>query len=134
MTKRPREPGRSASTVLVVDHDQSVRTITRHLLESEDYRVLDAGDSVAAERIAKLYVGPIHALLVEVDVSGASGLALADRLRSLRPELKMLFMSTHAQRELVKNGQLAPALPFIRKPFDAAALALKLRSVLGATS
>jgi two-component system, cell cycle sensor histidine kinase and response regulator CckA len=134
MTKRPREPGWSTGTVLVVDHDQSVRTTTRHLLESQDYRVLDAGDSVAAERIAKLYVGPIHVLLIDVDVSGASGLALADRLRSLRPELRMLFTSRQAQRELVKNGQLAAASPFIRKPFNADELALKLRSVLRATS
>jgi two-component system cell cycle sensor histidine kinase/response regulator CckA len=134
MTKRPREPGRSPGTVLVVDHDHAVRTMTRHLLESHDYRVLDAADSVGAERIAKLYVGPIHLLLVDVDVAGTRGLALADRLRSLRPELRLLFMSNQAQRELVKTGQLAVASPFIRKPLDADALALKLRSVLGATS
>jgi DNA-binding NtrC family response regulator len=132
MTKTPHEPGRSSGTVLVVDQDQSVRTTTRHLLEAEDYRVLDAGDSVAAERIAKLYVGPIHVLLIDVDVSGASGPALADHLRGLRPELRTLFTSGQTQRELVKSGQLAATSSFIRKPFDAGALALKLRSVLGA--
>jgi len=133
MTKRPRKAARSSGTVLVVDHDHSVRTITRRLLESYGYRVLDAGDSPAAEQIAKLYVGPIHVLLVEVDVSGTSGLALADRLRSLRPEARVLFMSDHAQSELAKKGELGTQLPFIRKPFRGGELALKVRSGLGAT-
>ena len=64
MTKRPRKAARSSGTVLVVDDDRSVRTIARRLLESHGYRVLDAGDAAAAERIAKLYVGPIHLLLI----------------------------------------------------------------------
>jgi two-component system cell cycle sensor histidine kinase/response regulator CckA len=104
------------------------------VLESHGYRVLDAGDSAAAEQIAKVYVGPIHVLLVEMDVFGTSGLTLAERLRSLRPEPSVLFMSGQAQTELVKKGALGARTPFIRKPFKAGELALKVRRVLGDVS
>ena len=132
-TTNPRKAARSSVTVLVIDQDHSLRTTARRLLESHGYRVLDAGDSAAAERIAKLYVGPIHVLLIEVDVSGTSGLELADRLRSLRPEPRVLFMSRHAHRELLAEGRIGARLPFIRKPFTGGDLTVKMRGVLGAT-
>ena len=119
--------------MLVVDHDHSVRTTARRLLESHGYRVLDAGDPAAAERIAKLYVGPIHVLLIEVDVSGASGVVLAEHLRVLRPEPRVLFMSRHAHRELLAEGRIAARLPFLQKPFKGRDLTVKMRGVLSAT-
>ena len=132
-TTTPRKAARPSDTVLVVDHDHSVRTTARRLLESHGYRVLDAGDSAAAERIAKLYVGPIHLLLIELDVSGASGVSLADRLRLLRPEPRVLFMSGRAHRELLAEGRIGARVPFIQKPFKARELTLKMRGVLSAT-
>lgn len=132
-TSKPRKAARSSATVLVVDHDDSVRAAARRLLESHGYRVLDAGDSTGAERIAKLYVGPIHVLLIELDVSGASGVALADRLQLLRPEPRVLFMSRHAHRELLAEGRIRARLPFIQKPFKGRELPVKMRGVLNAT-
>lgn len=128
-TKQPRKAARSSDTVLVVDHDHSARTTARRLLESRGYRVLDAGDSAAAERIAKLYVGPINVLLIDLEVSGASGVALADRLRSLHPEPKVLFMSRRAHRELLAEGRIGARLPFIQKPFKGGDLAARLSSL-----
>jgi CheY-like chemotaxis protein len=132
MTKRARKAARSSATVLVVDPDQSLRALVRRLLESRGYRVLDAGDSAAAEQIARVYVGPIHLLLVELDLAGASGPALADHLRASRPEPRIVFMSADARKELVRKGQLAAGLAFIRKPFDGDELALTLRAALAA--
>jgi two-component system, cell cycle sensor histidine kinase and response regulator CckA len=131
-TTKPRKAARSSATVLVVDHDHSVRTTARRLLESHGCRVLDAGDSAAAERIAKLYVGPIHVILIELDVSGASGVALADRLRLVRPESRVLFMSRHAHRELLADGRIGARLPFIQKPFKGRELTVRMRGVLSA--
>jgi DNA-binding response OmpR family regulator len=128
-TKQPRKVARSSDTVLVVDHDHSVRTTARRLLESRGYRVLDAGDSAAAERIAKLYVGPIDLLLIELDVANASGVALADRLRLLHPEPKVLFMSRRAHRELLAEGRIDARLPFIQKPFKVRELTARLSSL-----
>jgi two-component system, cell cycle sensor histidine kinase and response regulator CckA len=132
MTKSSRNSARSSGTVLVVDPDHALRTVVRRLLESHDYRVLDAGDSAAAEQIARVYVGPIHLLLVELDLAGASGLALADRLRALHPEPRVVFMSAEPKKELVRKGELVTGLAFIRKPFDGDQLVLTLRAALAA--
>ena len=94
--------------------------------------MLDAADSTAAEQIARVYVGPIHLLLVEVDLAGTSGVALADRFVTFRPEPKVVFMSAVARKELVSRGQLGSRLAFIRKPFDRDELALMLRAALAA--
>jgi len=131
MTKRPGKAARSPATILVVDPDDSLRKATRGLLESLGYRVLDASYAAGAEQIAKLYVGPIHVLLVEAEASGLNGQALADHLRSLHPELRVLFTCGRTQKELVKQGQLAARLPFIRKPFKGGQLGRAVRSVLG---
>ena len=133
MAKSPRKAAPSSGTVLVVDPDDSLRKVTRGWLESVGYRVLDASDAASAEQIARLYVGPIHVLLVEVDFSGTSGQALAERLRSLHPELRVLFASGRPQKELVQQGRLGAHLPFIRKPLEKGRLALKVRGVLGAS-
>ena len=130
MTQRPREIAGSSGTVLVVDHDQSLRLLARRLLESAGYRVLDAGDGPGAEQIATLYVGPIHVLLVEVDMSTTDGGGLSDRLQSLHPELAVLVASGRPQRELVKKGLLDSRTPFVRKPFERRRLAAKVRDLL----
>ncbi len=131
MTKKPRKTARSPGTVLVVDPDDSTRKRTRALLESLGYRVLDSADAAGAQQIAKLYVGPIHVLLIDVAVPGPGAQALAERLRSLHPELQVLFTSAQPQGELVKQGRLAPRLPFIRKPFERERLAARVRGVMG---
>ncbi len=133
MTKKAGKTARSPATVLVVDPDDSLRKITRGLLESLGYRVLDSSYAAGAEQIAKLYVGPVHVLLVEVEVSGLIGQALADRLRALHPELRVLFTSSQPQEELIEQRQLGPRQPFIRKPFERDALGMKVRAVLGAS-
>ena len=132
MTKRSRKAAPSSATVLVVDPDHGVRVLVRRVLESRDYRVLDAGDSAAAEQIARVYVGPIHLLLVELDLAGASGPALAERLRAFRPEPRVVFMSADARKDLVRKRQLGLGTTFIGKPFDGEALATVLHTALAA--
>ncbi len=131
MTKKRHRAARSPGTVLVVDPDDSTRRKARALLESLGYRVLDSADAAGAEQLAKLYVGPIHALLIEVDIPGPGGQALVERLGSLHPQLRALFTSVQPQGNLVKQGRLGPRLPFVRKPFEGRRLAAKLRSLLG---
>ena len=130
MRQRRHKASRASETVLVVDHNDSVRKVTRQFLESRGYQVLDASDATGAERIVKLFVGPIHVLLVEVEIPRMGGPALADGLRSLHPEIRVLFMSDRTQTELIKQGQLGIRVPFIRKPFDRVRLALKVREML----
>ncbi len=122
---------RSWETILVVDDEDSVRTGVRQTLACQGYRVLDASDDAAAEQIVKLYVGPIHLLLAQVDPPKVSGRALADRLRSLHPELGVLFLSYQTSRELIRQDLLESGTPFLRKPFSDVQLTAKVSALLG---
>ena len=116
------------ATVLVVDRDHSLRLTARRLLESEGYLVLDACDAAAAEQLATLYVGPIHVLLVEMDVPTTGAQALSDRVRRLHPDIKVLIASDRPRRDL--SSRPGSATPIVRKPFEKRRLVDDIRRVL----
>jgi DNA-binding response OmpR family regulator len=124
----PRDAVISSATVLVVDHDPGLRLTARRLLESEGYVVLDAGDATGAEQIATLYVRPIHVLVVELDEPTIGARTLAERLRGIHPEMRVIFASDRPRRELA--GRVDARAPIVRRPFDKSRLAAKLRTVL----
>ncbi len=107
-----------------------LRTLTRRLLERHGYTVLEAGTADAALGLSRDHVGPIHLLLADVVLPGASGPTLADELRSRRAQLKVLFMSGYTEDAIVHRGVLKPNTAFINKPFSADSLAAKIREVL----
>jgi DNA-binding response OmpR family regulator len=127
MTQRPRATAGSSGTVLVVDRDRSLRLLARRQLEAAGYRVLDAGDAADAERIATLYVGPIHVLVVDADPAAS---ALCERLQTLHPEMAVVRASERPRSELVKRGRLDARTPFVRKPFAGSRLPAKVGHLL----
>jgi DNA-binding response OmpR family regulator len=92
--------------------------------------VLDAADASDAERIARVYVGPIHLLLVEVVVLDAAGSAIAERLRSMHAESQTVFLSTRSQADLVRKRELRVDQHFLRKPFDEEQLVFRIQETL----
>jgi len=124
----PRTPG--SETILLVEDEAPLRALTRRLLERHGYTVLEAGSADAALAIAREHVGPIHLLLADVVLPGASGPTLAGELLSRRADLKVLFMSGYTEDAIVHRGVLAPNTAFINKPFSGENLAAKVRDVL----
>ncbi len=117
-------------TILVVDDDPVVLALARDIVAGEGYRVLEAAGGEDALRIAADYAGPIHLLLTDVVMPGMNGPDLADRLRSIRRDMKVLFMSGFTA-EIVADYRVIPGAPLITKPFTLAGLALKVRRILG---
>jgi two-component system cell cycle sensor histidine kinase/response regulator CckA len=122
-------PGGS-ETVLLVEDEEVVRGLARQILEEAGYRVLVAPQGEEAIRLCIEHAKEIHLLLTDVVMPGAGGKEVADRLASLRPGIKVLFMSGYTDEAIVHHGVLDPNVKFIQKPFSPAALARKVREVL----
>jgi PAS domain S-box-containing protein len=123
-------PTHGSETILLVEDESDLRALTRRVLEKHGYRVLEAGTAGAALALTGEHTGPIHLLLADVVLPGASGRMLADELLTRRAELKVLFMSGYTEDAVVRRGVLAANTAFIQKPFSAEGLAAKVREVL----
>ena len=131
----PREPvglkrRLPGETILVVDDELMVLALTRDILVGEGYQVLEAPGGEDALRIAEGHAGAIHLLLTDVVMPEINGRQLADRLRRIRRETKVLFMSAFTT-ELLADYEVMSGDPLITKPFSVADLTHKVREILG---
>jgi two-component system cell cycle sensor histidine kinase/response regulator CckA len=120
-------------TILLAEDDEMLRPLSKGLLEKLGYRVLEAENVERALAVASAYAGPIHLLVSDVVMPGASGRELARRLAPTRPDTRVLFVSGYTDDAVVHHGMLEPGLTFLQKPFTPAALARKVREVLDTT-
>jgi two-component system, cell cycle sensor histidine kinase and response regulator CckA len=122
-------------TILLVDDEVDILALAREMLEEQGYQILDALNAEEAVRVAAAHAGPIHLLLTDVVMPGASGQDLAQLLGLQRPDLRVLYMSSFAiikgQRQFaeVENG-LELGAPIILKPFTSDRLMEKVQEVL----
>jgi PAS domain S-box-containing protein len=119
-------------TVLLAEDDEILRPLTRGVLEKLGYTVVSAANAEAAVALADRHVGPIHLLIADVVMPGASGRELARRLAQTRPDTRVLYISGYTDDAIVHHGMLEPGLAFLQKPFTPSALARKVREVLEA--
>jgi len=121
---------RGDETVLLVEDEPEVRDLAREILEGSGYTVLQACDPLEAVLMAEQHPGPIHLLLTDVIMPRQSGRALVERLRPMRPEMQVLYVSGYTNEAIVRHGVLDPDTLFIQKPFTLAALGHKVRAAL----
>ena len=114
--------------VLLVDDEDTVRRVTSRLLEKLGYSVSTATDGPTALEMLE-NEGPFDLVLTDVVMPGMTGIELADRIREMRPDQRILFTSGYTTREYGRApGQ--PPRPFMPKPFSMADLAANVRKVL----
>ena len=118
-------------TILIVDDEPEVRAVARDMLKAKGYTTLDTGDPTLALRVARTEPQPIHLLLTDVVMPLMNGRQLAEKIRTLRPGVKVLYMSAYTTATVEGYGiRLAPGEPFVLKPFRMEDLASKVRSAL----
>src|SRR5262249_33729449 len=83
----------SRQTILLVDDDGQLRQLIETVLKKSGFTVLSAESGEEAQGISTAYHGPIHLLLTDVVMPGASGREIARLIRQQRPELEVLYMS-----------------------------------------
>ncbi len=118
-------------TILVVEDEVGVRSLVRMALSSVGYQVLETVDPGDALSKCANHNGPIDLLLTDVVMPQMSGPMVAERVVSLRPGIKVLYMSGYTDDAIVHHGVLSQEMPFIQKPFSPPALRRKIREVLG---
>jgi FixJ family two-component response regulator len=94
--------------------------------------VLTAAGPAAALELSDRHPGPIHLLLTDVVMPEMSGRELRLRLKSLRPWMRILYMSGYTDEALGRHGVLEPGTFLLQKPFRVGALGQKVREVLDA--
>jgi CheY-like chemotaxis protein len=121
-----------SETILLVEDEKAVNLVLSEILGEAGYAVVASSSPIEAVARAQAYPGRIDVLLTDVIMPEMNGLALAERIRSTRPDVTVLFMSGYADDVL---GQvLDPTVHFIHKPFVREALLSKLRGLLAGVS
>ena len=119
-------------TILLVEDDDSVRALVHDALVVHGYEVFQARNGADALWRMQAEALSVDLLITDVVMPQMGGGELAQKLRSVKPDLRFLFMSGYPDDAVVRQGVLEEGAPFIQKPFMLEALARKVRDVLDA--
>jgi PAS domain S-box-containing protein len=123
-------PGTGSGTILLVEDDPGVRRFARRVLKQAGYQVLEAHSGTDAIRLAKTEA--VQLLLTDVVMPEMSGPEVASALTLLNPGIRVLFMSGHTDKGIVRHGVLEPDVRLLAKPFAADGLLRAVHDALTA--
>jgi DNA-binding response OmpR family regulator len=121
-------------TLLVVEDDDSLRNLTKAILEARGFRVLLASNPDEVESVLRDGGEAIDLLLTDVVMPVKSGREIADMVLKDCPDVKVLYMSGYTSDTILHHGVMGADLAFIQKPFTPASLVAKIRKVLDETT
>jgi PAS domain S-box-containing protein len=124
-------PPRPSSTILLVEDDEIMRSLTRQLLQEHGYTVIDADDGQTALEWAQSHPDQIDLLLTDVVMRRMNGPELVDRLSASHPNLKIVYMSGYTGEVMAHREVLKPGATLIEKPFSRSNLLNVLHKTLG---
>ena len=122
---------RGNETVLLVEDEPLVRSLAARVLRQQGYNVMEAPDGAEGMAIAREHAREeFHLLLADVVMPKMGGKELADRLKTLWPDIKVLFTSGYTYNAITQHGLLDREMAFLEKPFSISGLVRKVREVL----
>jgi signal transduction histidine kinase len=120
----------SGETILVVDDEATIRHLIDEVLDEAGYTVIGAADGASGLKVLQSGAR-IELLITDVGLpNGMNGRQVADAARSLRPGLKVLFITGYAENAAVGNGHLEPGMELLTKPFTMEALSSKVADMM----
>ena len=124
----PPLPG--SETILVVDDEVAVLSLTHSMLSRYGYSVILAHNGREALHLFETWPEvDVHLALLDVVMPDMDGVQLANKLRAVRPGLPLLFMSAYSGRQEVRTVT-EKGVPYIPKPFTSVTLTTKIREIL----
>jgi nitrogen-specific signal transduction histidine kinase len=121
---------KGSETILLVEDSDSLRDVTKEFLQIAGYNVVEARDGKDSLRVARMHEERIHLLLTDVVMPGMSGRELANEIKQIHPETRILFMSGYTSNAIVHRGVLDEELSLLTKPFTRSGLTQKVREML----
>jgi PAS domain S-box-containing protein len=117
-------------TVLVVDDEDELREVTRRIFADAGYHVMAAASGPEAIEIARNHHGQIHLLVTDIVMPHMLGTDATERIRAIKPETAVLYMSGYARPVLASQSRLNPDVVLVEKPFSDAELLAKAGQAL----
>jgi len=121
---------KGSETILLVEDEVGIRELAGDFLGGQGYMVLTAMDGKEALRIAEGHEDLIHLLVTDIVMPNVGGSELAKRLRQVRPQIKVLFMSGYPDHPALASADIGVQTTVLQKPFSLDMLAHKVRSLL----
>jgi two-component system cell cycle sensor histidine kinase/response regulator CckA len=117
-------------TVLLVEDQDEVRRVAQAILRRHGYHVIEARNAGEALLTCERHPRTIHLLLTDVVMPQLSGRELAERLLTIRPEMRVLYMSGYTENVIVHHGILDSGIAYMQKPIVPDLLLRRVREVL----
>jgi signal transduction histidine kinase/ActR/RegA family two-component response regulator len=117
-------------TILVVEDERQVSEMVTRALRKAGYTVLRASRGSEALEILRTHEDPIHMMLTDIVMPGMNGRELADRVKAMRPEIRILYMSGYSDDAVLRRGVESATAEFIPKPFSLTTLTARIRDIL----
>jgi two-component system cell cycle sensor histidine kinase/response regulator CckA len=117
-------------TVLLVEDEEAVRSFAARALGQRGYHVLEAATGTEALQLFADHDGNVDLVVSDVVMPEMDGPTLMKRLRSERPDLKIIFISGYAEDSFRKNLSENEDFMFLQKPFDLKELAAAVKAAL----
>jgi two-component system cell cycle sensor histidine kinase/response regulator CckA len=128
---RSEELPTGTETILLVEDEASLRDLSSRMLQLQGYTVLEAANGDEALRVINKHgKNNIDLVVTDVVMPQMGGKMLADKLKILRPNIKILFTSGYTDRAIVSNGVLEQGIDFLQKPFALDVLVRRVREAL----
>ena len=121
---------KGSETILLVEDEVGIRELAYTFLQGRGYKVLTAIDGDDALRMAEGHEDLIHLLVTDIVMPNVGGSELAKRLRQVRPQIKVLFMSGYPDHPALPGENIATQATVLQKPFSLETLANKVRGLL----
>ena len=123
-------PSVRSGRVLLVEDDDMVRKMTAAILEKIGYSVIQSETPMEALTFCEKETASIDLLITDVVMPQMSGTELTDKIRKIKPGLKVLFMSGYTENVIVRQGVLKEGIHFVQKPFSMNDFARKVREAM----
>jgi CheY-like chemotaxis protein len=123
---------RGNETILVVEDEDSVRSMATRLLKKLGYEVIESASSQDAYFLCQNLEEPVDLVITDLIMPYMNGDEFAEKLRTIWPAVKVLYMSGYAPGVLANQTAIRPDVPYLQKPFRLVTMGTKVRELLDA--